>query len=81
MDVIARSGTSLFLSPDPRSVTAETKPAMREAMALAAAGGEGNPVNGIEGTTPEAWEFRQPERAERTYAWSAPDGTSSFLVS
>jgi len=44
MGVIARSGTSPPLSPDPRSVNAETRSAMRDAMTIASEAGEGVPA-------------------------------------
>ena len=78
MDVVARSGTSLFLSPDPAAITPEIKSAMRDAMAISAQGGQGFPVDPTSGTTPEAWQFTQPTRVEKTYDWSGPDGVSPF---
>lgn len=55
MDVVARSGTSLFLSPDPAAITPEVKSAMRDAMAITAQVGQGFPIHPTSGTTPEAW--------------------------
>ena len=81
MDVVARSGTSLFLSPDPRSITPETKSAMRDAMAIASENAAGNPMCCTESTTPDAWEFQRPTRSERRYQWLAPGGASPALVS
>jgi alpha-galactosidase len=57
MDVVARSGTSLFLSPDPVAITPEIKSTMRDAMTLSAQAGEGFPVHPTSGTTPEVWQF------------------------
>ncbi len=74
MDVVARSGTSLFLSPDPAAMTPEIKSAMRDAMALSAQSGQGFPVHPTSGTTPEAWEFSHPGRVEKMYDWSGPEG-------
>ncbi len=76
MDVVARSGTSLFLSPDPAAITPEVKSAMRDAMAIAAQRAQGFPVNPTSGTTPETWQFSHPGQVEKTYDWSGPDGVS-----
>jgi alpha-galactosidase len=76
MDVVARSGTSLFLSPDPAAITPEVKSAMRDAMAISAQVGTGFPVHPTSGTTPEAWQFTHPGHIEKTYDWSGPDGVS-----
>ena len=76
MDVVARSGTSLFLSPDPAAITPEVKSAMRDAMAISAQAGQGFPVHPTSGTTPEAWQFTHPGHVEKTYDWSGPEGVS-----
>ncbi len=80
MDVVARSGTSLFLSPDPSAMTAEVKSAMRDAMALSAQAGGGFPVQPTRGTTPETWQFPHPGPVEKTYDWCGPSGVSPFDV-
>ena len=80
MDVVARSGTSLFFSPDPASVTPEIKSAMKEAMALAAQGGSGFSRHPTVGTTPEEWHFEHPGRVDRRYNWCPPEGASPFPV-
>ena len=76
MDVVARSGTSLFLSPDPAAITPEVKSAMRDAMAVAAQVGLGFPVHPTSGTTPEVWQFKNPNRVEKTYDWIGLEGAS-----
>ena len=76
MDVVARSGTSLFLSPDPAAITPEIKSAMRDALALSAQSGQGFPVHPTSGTTPEAWQFSHPGGMEKIYNWSGPEGVS-----
>ena len=80
MDVVARSGTSLFLSPDPSAITPEIKSAMRDAMALSAQAGHGFPVHPTSGTTPEVWQFSHPARIEKTYDWCGSGGISPFMV-
>ncbi len=80
MDVVARSGTSLFLSPEPSAVTPEIKSAMKDAMLLASHGASGYPVDPTRGTTPIDWQFTAPDRVQKTYDWSDPDGVSPFEV-
>jgi alpha-galactosidase len=80
MDVVARSGTSLFLSPDPSAITPEIKSAMRDAMAISAQAGQGFPVHPTSGTTPEVWQFPHPSAVEKTYDWCGPEGVSPFSV-
>lgn len=80
MDLVARSGTSLFLSPDPTSMTPEIKSAIRDAMFLASQGGHGFPLHPTSGTTPAEWRFMPPNAADRKYHWCGPEGTSPFPV-
>jgi alpha-galactosidase len=80
MDVVARTGTSLFFSPDPTAVTPETKAAMKDAMLLASQGSRGYPPHPTRGTTPSDWQFSSPGKVEKTYDWSGPEGVSPFDV-
>ncbi len=80
MDVVARSGTSFFLSPEPTAVTPEVKTAMKDAMELASVGGEGSPLHPTRGTTPLEWRFSYPHRMDKTYDWCGPEGVSPFDV-
>ena len=80
MDVVARSGTSLFLSPDPAAITPEVRSAMRDALAISAEVGQGFPVNPTSSTTPETWQFMHPGSAEKSYDWCGPAGVSPFDV-
>ena len=60
LDLVARSGTALFVSVDPRTVTAEQKAAYRAAMMLALSGGERGgcePLDWLRTTTPREWGF------------------------
>jgi hypothetical protein len=79
MDAVARSGTSLFFSPDPTAITPEIKSALRDAMALSVDAGQSFPVHPTSGTTPEAWQFSHPA-VEKTYDWCGPDGVWPFAV-
>jgi alpha-galactosidase len=80
MDVVARSGTSLFLSPDPAAITPEIKSAMRDALSLSAKAGEGFPIHPTSASTPSSWQFRKPTTVEKAYDWCGPEGVSPFPV-
>jgi alpha-galactosidase len=80
MDVVARSGTSLFFSPAPAAVTPEIKSAMKDALLLASQGSSGSPLHPTRGTTPTEWQFSSPRRVEKTYDWCSSEGVSPFDV-
>jgi alpha-galactosidase len=76
LDVVARSKTVLFVSPDPSVVGPEQKNALKEAFAeLASSGGAAEPADLFHGTTPEIWRAGE---SQREYAWSGPEGASPF---
>jgi alpha-galactosidase len=56
LDLVARSGTALFLSADPDAVAAEHKPALKAALAAAAGvHPPGTPLDWMDTTVPEHW--------------------------
>ncbi len=56
LDLVARSGTALFVSPDPAVVNAESKQALRQAFAAAARSRElAEPLDWMDTTTPGRW--------------------------
>jgi alpha-galactosidase len=56
LDLVARSGTALFVSVDPAAITAEQKPALKAALAAAARTHEpGVALDWMDTTTPERW--------------------------
>ena len=56
LDLVARSGTALFVSADPAVVAAEQKPALKAALAAAARTHEpGVPLDWMDTTTPARW--------------------------
>jgi len=76
LDLVARSGTALFVSPDPAALNTGTKQAIRQAFAAAARPREpGEPLDWMETTTPGRW--RIDGRAVE-YDWYGPDGASPF---
>ena len=77
LDLVARSATALFVSPDPVAINAETKEAIRRGFAVAARPRElAEPLDWIDTTTPGRW--RIDGRAVE-YDWYGPDGASPFL--
>ena len=80
MDVVARSGTSLFFSPEPTSITPEVRSAMKDAMALVVQEGSGCPSHPTRGTTPEEWQFSHPSGVSRRYDWCSAGDVSPFSV-
>jgi len=80
LDLVARSGTALFVSADPRKVDPEQKAAFRAAMQLALSGGEPGkcePLDWLYNTSPEDWLLGN-ERL--TYRWAEPIGVSPLPV-
>lgn len=76
LDLVARSGTALFVSPDPRAVTADTKAAVRRAFAAAARPqASAEPLDWMETTTPGRWRIGG-KVAE--FAWYGLEGGSPF---
>ena len=78
MDLVARSGSALFLSPSPDAVGAEQRAAIREAFAIAAAGNStGIALDWLTNTTPEHWQFKtggQSAVVDKQYDWCGRDG-------
>ena len=78
LGVVAQSRTVLLISPEPGAVGPEQKSAIRDAFALAAAGGDGaEPEDWLETHTPERWKNRS-DRDER-YHWLETQGADPFL--
>jgi alpha-galactosidase len=76
LDLVARSGTPLFVSADPRSLTAEVKKAVRAALASAARPQPvAEPLDWMETTTPGKWRI-QGKVVE--YDWYGPEGGTPF---
>jgi len=78
MDVVARSGTSLFIAPQPEAITQEARSAIRSAMAIAVKGASGYPVDSMNSTTPEEWAFTGGDGARQHYRWCEPGGADPF---
>ena len=59
LDLIARSGTALFISPAPEAIGDEQKAAIKEAFAIASSGASsGRALDWLSDTVPQDWEFK-----------------------
>lgn len=77
LDLVARSGTALFVSPDPAALNAESKQAVQRAFAAAALPREtAEPLDWMETNTPGRWRI-QGQTVE--YDWYGPEGGTPFL--
>jgi alpha-galactosidase len=80
LDVVARSKTALFISPERAAVGPEQKKALAEAFAVATARGEpATPVDWFRNTTPESWSDGT-NKSEKRYRWCAPEGADPFNI-
>jgi alpha-galactosidase len=80
LDLVARSGTALFVSVDPRKVTPEQQAGFRHAMRTALSGGEpggAEPLDWLETTCPRTWRLGSKTV---TYHWEEPSGAFPFRV-
>jgi alpha-galactosidase len=78
MDLIARSGTPLILSPEREAIGAEQKAAIRDALQMTLSAGDAVAPKWQEDTTPELWHFDGGK--PMTYDWTEPDGTWPFGI-
>ena len=80
LEVLAHSGTATIVSAGPPARGAEQRAALRQAFAVAAAGGaSARPVDWLEMSTPERWQASAQKQWR--YRWSGTDGASAFLSS
>ncbi len=80
LDVLARSGTATLVSAGPPARGPEQRAALREAFAIAAAGGlSAQPIDWLQTGTPAHWRTSNPSTPVRHYLWDGPDGASPFL--
>ncbi len=74
LDLLARSGSALFLSPAPGAIGPEQRSAITAAFAIAAANtSTGYPTDPLSETTPEHWRFTTSPQPV-TYAWCPDTG-------
>ncbi len=88
MDLLARSGSALFLSPSPDAIgppNSDQRRAITEAFSIAAANtSTGYPTDSLANTTPQAWNFKNPsapgatQANSRSYIWCPPAGCDPY---
>lgn len=80
LDLVARSGTALFVSADPTTITPEQKAAFHAAMQTALSGGTPGgcePLDWLHTTAPRTWRIGSETV---TYAWEEPAGALPLRV-
>jgi alpha-galactosidase len=80
LDLVARSGTALFVSVDPHTVTAEQKAAFRTSMQIALDGGQpggAEPLDWLHTTCPREWQIGDEKV---TYKWEEAYGAYPLRV-
>ena len=80
LDLVARSGTALFISVDPRTIQPGQKAAFKAAMQTALSGGSrggSEPLDWLHTTAPRVWRFGQEKV---TYHWEEPAGACALRV-
>jgi alpha-galactosidase len=85
LDLLAHSGTALFISPGEGSRAPECAQAIKEAFQLAAVGGDGARPDGcLRESTPQIWAIDKHGKTagprELHYDWCAPNGAFPFNV-
>jgi alpha-galactosidase len=80
LDLVARSGTALFISVDPRTIQPEQKAAFRAAMHTALSGGTpggSEPLDWLHTTAPRVWRVGGETV---TYAWEESSGAYPMRI-
>ena len=76
LDLVARSGTALFVSADPKALNPETRAAIKRAFAAAAQPQSlAEPLDWMETTTPGRWRLHG---GTADYDWYGPEGATPF---
>ena len=76
LDLAARSGTALFVSPDPKALTPDTRAAIKQAFAAAADPQPlAEPLDWMETTTPGRWRI---QGKTVNYDWYGAEGATPF---
>lgn len=80
LDLVSRSGTSLFISPGPGAVGPEQIAALTQAFRLVR-DSQGFPEDWLDTTTPQRWRFDSAGSQPAQYDWSgSTGGASPFAV-
>jgi alpha-galactosidase len=77
LEVVAKSGSVLLVSPDPRAIGKEQQSALREAFERCIQRPSSEPLDWIETRTPHAW---RSSVGPDTYNWILEEGESPFPI-
>jgi len=77
LDLVAKSGTLLLISPDPRAVGKEQQTALREAFERCAQRPSSQPTDWLQTRTPQTW---RSSTGSDTYNWVLEEGESPFPI-
>jgi alpha-galactosidase len=76
LDLVARSGTALFVSPDPKAINPDVRRAIKNAFAIAAKPRDvAEPLDWMQIATPEHW---RTANGAVSYDWFEADGANPF---
>jgi len=79
LDLVARSGAALFVSPDPDATGPDQKAALSEAFSLCAASSSlANIEDWLDNTAPQTWNFVGKNSFTRQYNWCGNNGANPF---
>jgi alpha-galactosidase len=80
LELLAASGTALFVSPEAAATGSDQKRALAEAFATVTAPGAASaPADWFHSTAPETW-WESSTKTVKRYEWCAPDGAYPFSV-
>ncbi len=79
LDVVSRTGTSLFISPGPGAIGPEQIAALKDAFLLVQ-DSRGHAEDWLETTVPHQWQFHPGGSQPTQYDWSSPTGSLPFSV-
>jgi alpha-galactosidase len=79
LDIVSRSGVSLFISPGPGAVGPEQVAALKDAFHLVGES-HGYPEDWLDTTSPRQWQFSSGSSRPTRYDWCGPAGSFPFPV-
>ena len=77
LDLVSRSGVSLFISPQPETIGSEQRTAIKDAFQIVASS-TGFAEDWLDHTTPQHWLFETSEGSRQRYEWSRNEGAFPF---
>jgi len=78
LDLVSRSGASLFISPQPEAIGPEQKAVVKDAFQIVGSSTSGFAEDWLNNTTPQQWRFQSTVDCIRKYQWCTTEGTLPF---